>query len=80
MLRRIGCNFGFCPVPHSLATTLGLTISVEIRSDLVEFLRDKHMLIVLDNCEHVIAAAAALIEAILKGTHQVQVLATSRSV
>jgi predicted ATPase/DNA-binding winged helix-turn-helix (wHTH) protein len=66
-------------VPHSLATTLGLTISVEhpVR-DLVEFLRDKHMLIVLDNCEHVIAAAAALIEAILKGAHQVQVLATSR--
>jgi predicted ATPase/DNA-binding winged helix-turn-helix (wHTH) protein len=66
-------------VPHSLATALGLTISVNhpVR-DLVGFLRDKHMLVVLDNCEHVIAAAAALIEAILKGTHQVQVLATSR--
>lgn len=66
-------------VPHSLATALGLAISVNhpVR-DLVRFLRDKHMLIVLDNCEHVIAAAAALIEAILKGTHRVQVLATSR--
>jgi len=66
-------------VPHSLATAIGLTVSVThpVR-DLVGFLRDKHMLIVLDNCEHVIAAAAALIEAILKGTHQVQVLATSR--
>jgi predicted ATPase/DNA-binding winged helix-turn-helix (wHTH) protein len=66
-------------VPHSLATALGLTISVNnpVR-DLVGFLRDKHMLIVLDNCEHLIAAAAALIEAILKGTHQVQFLATSR--
>jgi predicted ATPase/DNA-binding winged helix-turn-helix (wHTH) protein len=66
-------------VPHSLATALGLTISVNnpVR-DLVGFLRDKHMLIVLDNCEHLIAAAAAAIEAILKGTHQVQVLATSR--
>jgi predicted ATPase/DNA-binding winged helix-turn-helix (wHTH) protein len=66
-------------VPHSLATALGLTISVDhpVR-DLVGFLRNKHMLIVLDNCEHVIAAAAALIDAILRGTHQVQVLATSR--
>jgi len=54
-------------VPHSLATAIGLTVSVNhpVR-DLVGFLRDKHMLIVLDNCEHVIAAAAALIEAILK--------------
>src|SRR3984893_9300060 len=66
-------------VPHSLATAIGLTVSVNhpVR-DLVGFLRDKHMLIVLDNCEHVIAAAAALIEAILKGANQVQILATSR--
>ncbi len=66
-------------VPHSLATAIGLTVSVDYPvRDLVGFLRDKHMLIVLDNCEHVIAAAAALIEAILKGAHQVQILATSR--
>jgi predicted ATPase/DNA-binding winged helix-turn-helix (wHTH) protein len=66
-------------VPHSVATAIGLTVSVDhpVR-DLVGFLRDKHMLIVLDNCEHVIAAAAALIEAILNGAHQVQTLATSR--
>jgi predicted ATPase/DNA-binding winged helix-turn-helix (wHTH) protein len=66
-------------VPHSLATAIGLTVSVNhpVR-DLVGFLRDKHMLIVLDNCEHVIAAAAALIEAILKGARQVQIIATSR--
>src|SRR5262249_15098753 len=36
------------------------------------------MLLVLDNCEHVIDAAAALAEGILKGSRAVQIVATSR--
>ena len=48
-------------VPSALAAALGL----EIRSEdplpgLIAVLRDKKMLLVLDNCEHVIDAAAAL--------------------
>ncbi len=66
-------------VPSTLASALGLAI----RSDdpgpgLIAFLRDKHMLIVLDNCEHVIAATAALAEGILKAAPRVNILATSR--
>jgi predicted ATPase len=44
------------------------------------WLRSRRLLIVLDNCEHVIGAAAELADAILAGTTQVQMLATSREV
>jgi predicted ATPase len=45
---------------------------------LAAWLRDKQALIVLDNCEHVIGAAAHLTEAVLKAAPQVRILATSR--
>jgi len=66
-------------VPTALAGVLGL----EIRSDnplpgLVAALRDKRMLLGLDNCEHVIEAAAALAFAILRAALGVHILATSR--
>ena len=41
-------------------------------------LRDSQMLILLDNCEHVIEAVAALVSMVLKGSRGVQILATSR--
>jgi predicted ATPase len=47
-------------------------------SGLTGWLRDKHALIVLDSCEHVIGAVAAIAEAILKAAPRVSVLATSR--
>lgn len=46
--------------------------------DLVERLRPRRMLLILDSCEHVIAGAAALVEAIQESTPRVHVLATSR--
>jgi predicted ATPase len=66
-------------VPSAVATALGL----EIRTDdplpaLVAALRDNRMLLVLDNCEHLIDAAAGLAEAVLRGTSGVNILATSR--
>ena len=45
---------------------------------LLAFLREKAILIVLDNCEHVIEAAATLAEEIFRGAEQTYVLATSR--
>jgi predicted ATPase len=66
-------------VPRALAATLGLQIdSDDPLADLIAALRDKHMLLVLDNCEHVIASAAELIASILRGAPKVHVLATSR--
>lgn len=45
---------------------------------LVEFLQDKHLLIILDNCEHLLAACGLLVERLLRSCPQVRVLATSR--
>ncbi len=66
-------------VPSAVATVLGL----EVRTDnplpsLVAGLRDKRMLLLLDNCEHVIDAAANLAAAVLTGVPGVNILATSR--
>src|SRR6516162_1642160 len=66
-------------VPSAVAQVLGF----EIRSDdpvpgLVGAIRDRRLLLVLDNCEHVIEAAATLAVAILRGATDVHILATSR--
>ncbi|UJR78170.1 BTAD domain-containing putative transcriptional regulator [Sandaracinus amylolyticus] len=45
---------------------------------LVERWRDRPMLLVLDNCEHVVDAAAQLVDTLLRGCEQLSVLATSR--
>jgi predicted ATPase/DNA-binding winged helix-turn-helix (wHTH) protein len=66
-------------VPSAVATVLGL----EIRSEnpvpgLIAALRDRRMLLLIDNCEHVIDAAAGLAAAILSGAPAVSIRATSR--
>ncbi|MFI7709171.1 ATP-binding protein [Nonomuraea sp. NPDC049480] len=45
---------------------------------LVEHLADKHMLLVLDNCEHQLNACARLVHQLLRGTSRLRILATSR--
>jgi predicted ATPase/DNA-binding winged helix-turn-helix (wHTH) protein len=63
----------------ALATALGVSVPTEDAiGGLVAFLRSQSMLIVLDNCEHVLDAIAALTEAILLQTDGVRFLATSR--
>jgi predicted ATPase/DNA-binding SARP family transcriptional activator len=52
--------------------------SATVTPALVDYLRTKQLLIVLDNCEHVTAAAAELADALLRGCPLVRVLATSR--
>ena len=66
-------------VPSALADALGAEIGSEhsIRG-LIAALKDKPMLLVLDNCEHVIEAAAALAVEVLNAAPAVQILATSR--
>ncbi len=66
-------------VPAALASALGLEVRAEnFLPRLIANLWDKQMLLVLDNCEHVIAAAAALAAEVLRGAPGVHVLATSR--
>jgi predicted ATPase/transcriptional regulator with XRE-family HTH domain len=45
---------------------------------LLAYLKQKSLLLILDNCEHVIAEAAALADALLRECPQLRVLATSR--
>jgi non-specific serine/threonine protein kinase len=45
---------------------------------LIEFLKNQQVLLVLDNCEHVIEACAALVERLLQSCSGLRVLATTR--
>ena len=45
---------------------------------IVDFLGDRPVLLVLDNCEHLLAAAAGLADALLRAAPALTVLATSR--
>jgi predicted ATPase/DNA-binding winged helix-turn-helix (wHTH) protein len=66
-------------VPSAVATVLGLEIRTENPlPGLVAALRDRRMLLLLDNCEHVIDATASLAAAVLTGVPRVNILATSR--
>jgi predicted ATPase/DNA-binding SARP family transcriptional activator len=47
---------------------------------LAGFVRDKALLLVLDNCEHLVGACAELVQRLLKAGPGVRVLATSREV
>ena len=48
-------------VPSTVATVLGLEVHTEKPlPDLIAALKDRRMLLLLDNCEHVIDAAASL--------------------
>jgi predicted ATPase/DNA-binding winged helix-turn-helix (wHTH) protein len=66
-------------VPTMLASALGLAVESENTvSQLIDLLRHKTMLVVLDSCEHVVAAAAGLAEQMLAGVPGLRILATSR--
>jgi predicted ATPase/DNA-binding SARP family transcriptional activator len=67
-------------VPQQVAMTLGLRQSREL--SLLELLRNYmrkgEVLLVLDNCEHLLAACAELVQTLLQGAPTFRTLATSR--
>jgi predicted ATPase/DNA-binding winged helix-turn-helix (wHTH) protein len=66
-------------VPNVVASTLGLLGQSGDPSDsLVNLLRDKRTLLILDCCEHVIETAAALAERLYAEAPRLHILATSR--
>jgi predicted ATPase/DNA-binding winged helix-turn-helix (wHTH) protein len=66
-------------VPATLASLLGLGgLSRDPLPSLLAFLKNAQILIVLDNCEHVIGAAAELAERLVREAPGVHLLATSR--
>jgi predicted ATPase/DNA-binding SARP family transcriptional activator len=70
-------------LPEHIADVFGVTAQearggLGVTDILVDYLKHKTLLLVLDNCEHLIEACAWFVEAIIKGCPQVKVLATSR--
>ena len=67
-------------VPLAVATAVGLREVPDrpLPELLLGFLRNKSLLLVVDNCEHVVDAVAGLIDGILRTCPRVRILATSR--
>ncbi len=67
-------------VPQALARALGVQeqSGAPMTETLCTHLRTRASLLVLDNCEHLLGACAALVNAILKATRVVRILASSR--
>jgi predicted ATPase/DNA-binding CsgD family transcriptional regulator len=70
--------------PAMVASAVGGAVGVHERYQqaltdaLAEQLRARHLLVVLDNCEHVVAACAELVAGLSSACPQLHVLATSR--
>lgn len=72
---------GAMAVPQALASVLHVQDAGRpVIEALLNYVRDKCMLIVLDNCEHVIGACAELTKALLQAGAHIKVLASSRDV
>jgi predicted ATPase/DNA-binding winged helix-turn-helix (wHTH) protein len=66
-------------VAEAVATSLGLALkSKDSGLELVDLVRSRKLLIILDSCEHVIEAVASLAEQLYQQTEEIHVLTTSR--
>jgi predicted ATPase len=67
-------------VPEATAAVLGITPhpGMSLTESIASVLASRSRLVVFDNCEHVLNAAAALIETIIEHSSTVRILATSR--
>jgi len=67
-------------VPGAVAAAMGIkeTAGRALFETLVAYLKSRRVLVILDNCEHVIGAAAKVADAFLHGCPAVRILATGR--
>lgn len=65
-------------LPQAVASGLGVRGGGDLTARLLHALRPRRLLMVLDNCEHLLDAAADFAAAVLAACPQVQLLATSR--
>ena len=78
------CELGPVSDGNAIADVVAATLAIQPRPGrtsleaVVDGLRHRQVLLVLDNCEHVIGPAAHLVDAILRSCEGVRVLATSR--
>lgn len=72
-----------CSLEHAVLAALGVqetTVAAPVApaDPLIDVLRDKEVLLVLDNCEHLIASAAGMAARMLRSVPGLRILATSR--
>lgn len=67
-------------VPQTVAAALSVREAAggTVLDALTAYVRDKQLLLVLDNCEHLIAACAVLAESLLRAAPGLRILASSR--
>ncbi len=67
-------------IPQAIAAALGLhpQSARSLLQTVAEYLQPRALLLVLDNCEHLVSSCAIVVETILRGCPHVRVLATSR--
>ena len=77
------CDLGSVVGPRLVASAVASALGLIVQSDdptslLINFLRDRRALLILDSCEHVIEATAELAERIFEECPHIRILATSR--
>lgn len=67
-------------VPQVVASVLGIkeTVGNPLIESLTEYVKDRQLLLILDNCEHLGHACAELVKRLLQAGAQLKVLASSR--
>jgi predicted ATPase len=67
-------------MPNAVANTLGVReqSGQRIITTLIDWFRDRELLLILDNCEHMLDACARFADAVLHGSHETRILASSR--
>jgi predicted ATPase len=67
-------------VPKAVAEALGVPERPQepLLDTLAELLRDRQLLLILDNCEHLLEAVPSLVDLLLDSCPRVRILATSR--
>ncbi len=77
-------NLALISDPEQLVSTTGRALGLQAdagpqaQEKLIEYLQHRQLLLVLDNCEHLVDACADLAEALLQACPRVKILATSR--
>lgn len=75
-----GCLVELAPVgdPNGVRAAIASALDVPDSSRLAEMIGDREVLVLLDNCEHVIATAAEVAEDLLRRCPGLRIVATSR--
>jgi predicted ATPase/DNA-binding SARP family transcriptional activator len=65
-------------LPRHVATAFGISEEIGSPAQLADLLPAREGVVILDNCEHLVDACAALVHAVLAGCPGLRILATSR--